>query len=67
MKKIAQKTGGETYSADKASELVERLKARTARREVTTDKHLWQSWWLLIPFLMMITMEWAIRKWVGLA
>ena len=67
MKEIAQKSGGEMYSADKAGELVEKLKARTARREMTTDKHLWQSWWLLIPILLLITVEWGMRKWVGLA
>ena len=67
MKEIAQKSGGETYSADRAGELIDKLKTRTATREETTDKRLWQSWWVLLPLLGLLACEWVVRKWAGLA
>jgi hypothetical protein len=66
MKEIAEKSGGAMYSVDQVSELLEKLKVRTASREVATDKYLWQSWWMLIPLLVLLTIEWLLRKWVGL-
>ena len=66
MKEIADKSGGELYSADRAGELLQKLQSRTATREETTDKNLWQSWWLLVPLLCLLTLEWVIRKFSGL-
>jgi hypothetical protein len=67
MSEIAQKSGGEMLSADRAGELLDKFKTRIATREETTDKRLWQSWWVLIPLLMLLTVEWVIRKRFGLA
>ncbi|MCE9534347.1 MAG: hypothetical protein K8T89_24975, partial [Planctomycetes bacterium] len=67
MKEIADKSGGLMLPADKAAELIEKLQTRTASREIPTDKFLWQSWWLLVPLLTLLTVEWLMRKWVGLA
>lgn len=65
MKEIAQKSGGETMSADRAAELIEKFKARTATREDVIDKYLWKSWWMLL-ILVLLTAEWVIRKLSGL-
>jgi hypothetical protein len=67
MKEIAVRSGGEVYSADQAGQLLEKLKARVATRDEVTEKHLWQSWWLLIPLIVLLTAEWVIRKFSGLA
>jgi hypothetical protein len=67
MKEIADKSEGIMLPAERAAELVDKLKDRTATREFTTDKHLWQSWWLLVPLIALLTAEWLLRKWVGLA
>jgi len=67
MKEIADKSGGLMLPVEKASEIIEKLKSRTAVREIPIDQSLWQSWWLLAPLLMLLTAEWLIRKKVGLA
>ena len=67
LKEIADKSGGTVFSADQAAALIDKLKSRTASREFTTDKRLEQSWWLLLPLLLLLTAEWLLRKWVGLA
>ncbi len=67
MKEIADKSGGQMYSANQASELIERLNSRRATRERIMDRPFWQSWWLLIPLLSLLTAEWLLRKWAGLA
>lgn len=67
MKEIANRSGGEVMSADQAGGIIEKLKSRTATETKQRDKQLWQSWWLLIPLLCLITAEWLIRKLSGLA
>lgn len=67
MKELAGRTSGELLTADQAGQIIEKLKSRTATETTTRDKHLWQSWWLLIPLLCLITCEWVIRKLSGLA
>ncbi len=67
MKEIADKSDGMMLPADRAGELLDKLKSRTATREITTDTQLGQSWWLLVPLIALLTAEWLLRKWVGLA
>jgi hypothetical protein len=67
MQEIAERSGGEMLPVERAGELIDKFKSRTAMREETTDKYLWQSWWLLIPLLVLITVEWVVRKLSGLA
>jgi hypothetical protein len=67
MREIATRTGGEVLSADQAGQIIEKLKSRSATKDEVTDKYLWQSWWLLIPLILLLTTEWVVRKLSGLA
>ena len=67
MKELAQRTNGEMLTADQAGQIIEKLKSRSATETTTRDTQLWQSWWLLIPLLCLITTEWVIRKLSGLS
>jgi len=66
MEEIAAKSGGQVYTPETADELIEKLESRSVTRETREVNRLWQSWWTLILFLVLITTEWGMRKWVGL-
>jgi hypothetical protein len=66
MDDLAAKSGGKVFPADRAAELVELLKDRTATREYAVEQKMWQSWWTLILFVALLTMEWVARKFAGL-
>jgi hypothetical protein len=66
LEEIASKSGGKVFTAENANELADLLAAKTAVREYRTDTKLWESWPMLAAFLMLLTMEWLVRKWAGL-
>ena len=66
MKEIAVRSGGESYSADQAGLIIEKLKNRSLSETHSVDAPLVQSWWTLIPVLILLTMEWVIRRYSGL-
>ena len=63
---IAKKTGGEVYLAEDAGKLLEKLQSKKDQREHRYEKRLWQSWLLMIPLLILLALEWGIRKLAGL-
>jgi hypothetical protein len=42
------------------------LSKQTAVRESHVDRPLRMSWWILGAFLLLLTLEWGLRKWAGL-
>ncbi len=66
LKELAEKSGGKVFTPDQAEELLQLLAKQTATREYHTEIKLWQSWWTLAIFLMLLTIEWVVRKWAGL-
>jgi hypothetical protein len=66
MEDMAKKTGGEVFAAHEAHKLLEKLQSKTDTRERRHESLLWRSWWLLVPLLMLLAVEWGIRKWAGL-
>jgi hypothetical protein len=66
MEEMAEATGGRVYSIDEVDSLVEALSQQTAVRETRVDRPLRMSWWVLGTFLLLLTLEWALRKWAGL-
>ncbi|HVK11701.1 MAG TPA: hypothetical protein VM597_23215, partial [Gemmataceae bacterium] len=65
MEDIAAKTGGKVFPAAQASELVDLLQSRSATREYAVEQKIWQSWWTLILFVLLLSSEWVVRKLSG--
>ena len=44
------------------------LAVRTTAEAVgyAVEHRLWQSWLTLVAFLVLLTVEWVVRKWAGL-
>jgi hypothetical protein len=66
MDDLAAKSGGKVFPAERAAELVELLQSRTATREYAVEQKMWQSWWTLLLFVVLLTLEWVTRKFAGL-
>jgi len=66
LEEIAERSGGKVYYVDQLTQLVERIAAQSVTRDKQDVQKLWQSWWTLILFVLLITMEWGLRKWAGL-
>jgi hypothetical protein len=66
MEEIAQQSGGRVVRAEKAAELLEDIRQASATRSTTVEQKLWQSWWSLALFVVLLACEWGVRKWAGL-
>ena len=66
MDDLAAKSGGKVFPAERAGELVELLQSRSATREYAVEQKMWQSWWTLILFILLLSLEWVARKFAGL-
>ena len=67
LEELATATGGKVYTPDTLDELVERLQNQTATVEHRTVRPFRQSWWTLGVILLLLSAEWGLRKWNGLA
>lgn len=63
---LAAKSGGKVVTADRANEIIDLLKSRTLTKDHRVETRLWESWWTLLLVVTLLTIEWGVRKWVGL-
>jgi len=35
-------------------------------RVIESDTVLWQSWWWFVPIVLLLTVEWIVRKRMGM-
>ncbi len=54
------------HTADDASAIVDELTREEETAEVVRPLPLWESWWVLGIFVVLMTMEWVGRKMAGL-
>ncbi len=66
LQELAQRSGGQVYTAENAKELGDKLASQVMTRTVPTERKLWQEWATLLIFLGFVTAEWVGRKWAGL-
>ena len=66
LKELADRSGGKVYTAEDAKELVERLANESVPHTDHFEWRLWQSWWVLLAVVLLLTVEWVARKWAGL-
>lgn len=63
---LATRSGGEVVEPEDAGKLVERMQKALSERHYRTETRLWRSAWTLVLFLLLLTVEWVWRKWLGL-
>ena len=63
---MANASGGEYYAEEDMDLLLESLEEFSASRPRTEEYPIWQSYWTFLPIILLLTLEWVIRKRVGL-
>ena len=67
LKELADKNGsGKVYTPENAGELVELLSQKVETHTDQVENPLWQSWKVFLVILVLLTIEWVTRKWIGL-
>jgi hypothetical protein len=67
MEKIAEITGGKSYTPDNFSEFSQNLMLKTKRSEVFSEHRLTGNLYILLMVILLFTAEWGIRKFSQLA
>jgi hypothetical protein len=68
LESIAARTGGAPVAPEQLSDLVERLLKKSADLDVPqeTKKTLWDTWWMFLVVVVLLSVEWFLRKRWGL-
>ncbi|MBN1910085.1 MAG: VWA domain-containing protein [Pirellulales bacterium] len=67
LRRIAQATKGHYYTVETSDDLLGDLPAgHQVPVETLPPKPLWNQWPLLALFLVLLTVEWTVRKWKGM-
>lgn len=62
---VSEQSGGEFVLEEQADSLLEKLAAIDRREVITTDTILWSSYWWFVPIIILLTIEWILRKRIG--
>jgi hypothetical protein len=66
LRQMSALTGGEYLREEDIDRLVDLLAPISEGRVVESDTVLWQSYWWFLPIVLLLTVEWIIRKRVGM-
>jgi uncharacterized membrane protein len=66
LQRIAEESGGKYLREEFSSQLRERIAALETGRVVETETVLWQSYWWFCAVLLLLSVEWILRKRLGL-
>ncbi len=66
LRQMATLSGGEYLREEQISRLADLLAPMSQGKVVETDTVLWQSYWWFIPVIVLLTVEWIIRKRTGM-
>lgn len=66
LRQMSALTGGEYLREENIDRLVDLLAPVSQGRVVESDTVLWQSYWWFVPIVLLLTVEWIIRKRVGM-
>ncbi len=62
LQKIANLTGGEYFTSDTISQLPERLQVEGRQKMQITEINLWNEWLTLALLILLLSIEWTIRR-----
>ena len=66
LRQIASVSGGQYLREEQLPRLLELLAPMSQGRVIERDTVLWQSYWWFLPLIGLLTIEWILRKRVGL-
>jgi hypothetical protein len=68
LQSIASRTGGDLVAPEQLPDLIERLLEKSADLDVPqeTKKTLWDTWWMFLAVVVLLSVEWFLRKRWGL-
>jgi hypothetical protein len=66
LRQVSTASGGEYYREEKADDLLAKLAPLSSGQVIESDTVLWQSWWWFLPIVILLTVEWIIRKRAGM-
>src|SRR5581483_7449790 len=66
LKQISEESGGQYFPEENAMDLVEKLKPLSQGRIVESDTALWHNYWWFSWVVLLLTLEWILRKRAGM-
>lgn len=66
LRNVAQNSGGQFFREEDISQLFEQIKPLSKGRIIESETLLWQSYWWFMPIVLLLTIEWAVRKRAGM-
>lgn len=66
LRKLAEVTGGQYLSEQQGDELASLLQPLSRGKIIESDTLIWQSYWWFVPIVLLLSVEWWLRKRVGL-
>ena len=66
LRQVSAATGGEYLREENIDRLAELLAPMSEGKVIESDTVLWQSWWWFLPIILLLTIEWIVRKRVGM-
>jgi hypothetical protein len=66
LRQISVASGGEYFREEQANTLLAKLAPLSAGQVEESDTHLWQDWWWFTPLVLLLTLEWILRKRAGM-
>lgn len=66
LRQMAALSGGAYFKEEELGALKERLKPLSQGHVEETETVLWQSWWWFVPIIVLLGLEWFLRKRTGM-
>jgi len=66
LQQLAFHSGGTYLREEEIGRLAELLRPLSQGRVVESETILWQSWWWFVPLVLLLTLEWVLRKRSGM-
>ncbi len=67
LQQVSAETGGMYLREENIDRLTELLAPMSQGKVIESDTVLWQSWWWFLPIVLLLTIEWIIRKRAGMS
>ncbi len=66
LRQMANASGGQYLREENIDRLVKILAPMSQGRVIESDTALWQSYWWFVPIIALLTVEWILRKRIGM-